>query len=278
MKIHDTDDSTATTASSRTPSAEQNPAQSQVPYLWQGKQAGASIYALWGVFTSLLTATATRRAVRRTIATALLGPAANTFAFFNRDRHAAAAAAVFHSFSASPLAIENSCDPAYFDCTRTFKRKIGTASRRMERVVRARTASLSIVRSTAMRLVDDGGFVADGGDGGDGGGIVGGEKDSVGPVEARGRMEDIAQTKTWSLVLQAVEVCAFFRAFLLFGAGTRIVRQCGCSALGKCARFKELYARYLQGIVFQYLIETSRLCHQPRPSGNHRVRRGSQIY
>lgn len=239
------DDSTATTASSKTSSADQNPVHSQVPNLWRGAQADASIYALWGVFTSLLTATATRRAVRRTIATALLGPAAATFAFFNRDRRAAAGVAVVafpYSFSASPPTVRSSCDPEKFGCARTFKRKIDAASRRMEGVVRARTASLSIVRGTATSFVGDAGFVGDGGDGG-GGGIVGGggcANDSAAPVEAQGGVEEVAQATAWSLVLQAVEVCAFGRAFILFGAGTWVVRQCGCP-------LRALQTRQIQG-------------------------------
>ncbi|CAM9184941.1 unnamed protein product [Laminaria digitata] len=215
-----TTERTATSSSSShpTPSSDQNPAQLQVPHLWRGAQAGASIYALWGAFTSLLTATATRRTVRRAIATALLGPAATTFALFNRDCRTAAdtataADSVFYSFSASPPRTETSwteisCDPENFDCApRSFRRKIDAAARRMEGVVRARTASLSIVRAA----VGATGFV---GDGDDGGGIVGGgggcEKDSAAPVEARGRMEEVARAEAGSLVLQAVEVCADF--------------------------------------------------------------------
>lgn len=209
------DDSTATTASSKTSSADQNPVHSQVPNLWRGAQADASIYALWGAFTSLLTATATRRAVRRTIATALLGPAAATFAFFNRDRRAASGVAVAafpYSFSASPSTVGSSCDPEKFGCAGSFKRKVDAASRRMEGVVRARTASLSIVRGIATSFVSDAGFVGDG-DGGGGGGIVGGgggcANDSAAPVEAQGGVEVVAQATStaWSLVLQAVEVC-----------------------------------------------------------------------
>lgn len=217
------DDSTATTTSSRTSSANQSRTQPHLTHLWRGAQADASIYALWGAFTSLLTAAATRHAVRRTIATALLAPAATTFAVFNRDRRTAAsasAAIAAYPFSVSPpmtaspcgpakfeFATASPCDPA-FDCARSFKRKADAASRRMEGVVGARTASLSIIRAEVT------GFVGDRGDGGGGGGVIvdsggGGSctKDSAASVEAWRRVEEVAQTEAGSIVLQAVEVC-----------------------------------------------------------------------
>lgn len=108
--------------------------------------------------------------------------------------------------------MESSCDPEKFDCARSFKRKIDAASRRMEGVMRARTASLSIVRATAARFVSGIEFVDGGGNGGDDGGTVGGggcANDSAAPVEDGGGAEEVAQTTAWSLVLQAVEVRAF---------------------------------------------------------------------
>lgn len=78
--------------------------------------------------------------------------------------------------------------------------------------MRARTASLSIVRAAATRFASDINFVDSGGNGGDDGGTVdggGSANDSAAPVEGRGGMEEVPQTTAWSLVLQAVEVRGF---------------------------------------------------------------------
>lgn len=135
---------------------EQNPSIERPPaiprhQLFRGAEVHGAVYAVCGAFTSLLTAVATRHAVRRAIEQALFAPAAATLATFNRNcRDSVTIADLGSSMAAVPP------DPASFDCAPRFQRDMAVANRRMSGTVLARASSISGVRAAARRLSDGG--------------------------------------------------------------------------------------------------------------------------
>ena len=176
-------DSASLAASSMTPTAagEDHKPSSHTPRLMprqqllEGAEAHGAVYAVWGAFTSLLTAAATRGAVHRAVDQGLLAIAAATLSTFNQTCRKAVTTATIPSSAATLPALPSRIrtavvapDPASFDCVLSFRRDMDVAVRRMAGARRALVSSLSAVRAAAGRLVD--GTGADGAGGGEGGG------------------------------------------------------------------------------------------------------------
>lgn len=211
-------DSTSIAASSMTPTAgaeskSSTGLQHPVPHeqILQGAETLGAIYAIWGAFTSLLMAAATRNAVRRAVGQALLAPAVATLAAFNRDWRTIVTTAVFSSSASPPSSSPSSSrirmgdapDPASFDCALRFNRDMAVAVRRMAGTVRARESSLSAVGAAGARLM-----YGDSGDGDSEGGSDGGNGMDEDEGRERGeRAMNTAEVEAASLMSQVAEVC-----------------------------------------------------------------------
>lgn len=120
------------------------------------EEANASVYTLWGAFTSLLIAAATRRSVRRDVAAALLSLTAETLAAFSRQRHnrqaheshspSAPSSSSMHIQKPVPARLEGGI-------ARGLERTMKAARSRLAGAARAWSASLSDVRAAARTLV-----------------------------------------------------------------------------------------------------------------------------
>ncbi|CAN0092491.1 unnamed protein product, partial [Scytosiphon promiscuus] len=135
----------------------------QAREMWQGAQTDGVIYSLWSAVTSLITAAATRHAVRMAVGESLLGPAAETLAAFNRECVGGTvgttvgllvtpSASMPSGLSKAPTA-EGPPDPASFECALRVKRKMASATRKMAGAVRTRSSSILVIQAAAGRLL-----------------------------------------------------------------------------------------------------------------------------
>lgn len=207
-------DSASLAASSMTPTAgtertTEPPDAMPRQQLLRGAEAHAAVYAVWGGFTSVLTAAATRRAVRRAVEQALLAPASATLADFNRNCRNSVTAADLGSSMSSPSPPSTPMaavppDPASFECAQRFKREMAVAVRRMGGTVLARASSLSGVRVAAKRLSDGTSCSGEGGDFG--------SRSDVEVDEGRGAWRadaEVVEDEAVALVSEAAEVRLF---------------------------------------------------------------------
>lgn len=216
------DDPASLAASAMTPAvdAEQNPS-TEPPHatsrqqLLTGADGYGAVYAVWAAFTSLLTATATRCAVRRSVEQALLSPAAAMLTTFNQQCRNSTITATLGS-SPSPSSSSSALsaasktrlaavppDPASFDCAPRLNRDMAVAVRRMAGTLLARTSLLSGVRAAARRL-------SDGGSGGSGRGFGSGSGVEVDGDRERARVAtERVQDEAVALVSEVAEVRVF---------------------------------------------------------------------
>lgn len=212
------DESASLAASSMTPAAggaEQYPP-TEPPHAMPHQQllrvaeVHGAVYAVWGAFTSLLTAAATRRAVRRTVEQALLAPAAAALATFNRNCDNDATTTDLGSSTSSPPSPSRTGiaavppDPASFDCALSFRRDMAAAVRRMAGTVLARASSLAGIQAAARRLSDAGA-----GRGGEGAGFCSGsgvEEDEGRGGGGAGAAAKMVENEAVALVSEVAEV------------------------------------------------------------------------
>lgn len=110
----------------------------------------SSLFVLWGAFTTLLTVSATRRAVKQRLVCTLLAPATATLAAFRRVHQSSSNNNLEVSSPLSPTAnLTAPPDPMRFKCARGVRRELDAASRRLAAVARVHAESLSAAQSAA---------------------------------------------------------------------------------------------------------------------------------
>lgn len=122
--------------------------------LWRPTETEvSSLYILWGAFTSLMATSATRRAVKQRLMSALLAPATATLATFSRMHQSSSTNGLEVPSPSSPTANRTAPpDPMRFQCARGIRRELDTASRRLAAVARVHAESLSAAQSAATEV------------------------------------------------------------------------------------------------------------------------------